>query len=115
MQKHATLSYHGFDGYAVVANKAFWDGLAPEIRESLTKAMNESTTYTNSIAQAENDTALEAMRARGMTTFLALSKEELAAWRTFLLPVRTEMISRLGPDAQNMLDQINAIAKTEGF
>ena len=115
VQKHATLTFHGFDGYAVIVNKPFWDGLPAEIRVNLTKAMNEATEYTNSIAQAENDAALIAMRARGTTTFLELNKEQVAAWRDFLLPVRKEMLARLGPDAQGMLDKITAISKAEGF
>jgi C4-dicarboxylate-binding protein DctP len=115
VQKHATLSFHGFDGYAVIVNKPFWDGLAPEVRAQLTKAMNEATSYTNSIAQKENDDALDAMKARGVTTFLELTKAERDAWREFLLPVRKDMVNRLGPDAQNMLDRIAEISKAEGF
>ena len=115
VQKHATLSFHGFDGYAVIVNKAFWQGLPDDIRASLTKAMNEATAYTNSIAQQENDDALAAMKAKGTTTFISLSKTEMEAWRAFLLPVRQDMIRRLGPDAQNMLDRINEVAKAEGF
>jgi C4-dicarboxylate-binding protein DctP len=115
VQKHATLSYHGFDGYAVIVNKPFWDGLSADVRGKLAKAMNEATEYETSISQQENDDAMVEMRKRGNTTFLELSKDEVAAWRTFLLPVRAEMTSRLGPDAQGMLDKITAISKAEGF
>lgn len=29
VQRHATLTNHGYIGYAVIVNKAFWDGLPP--------------------------------------------------------------------------------------
>ena len=32
VQKHATLTNHGYLGYAVIVNKKFWDGLPAEIR-----------------------------------------------------------------------------------
>ena len=115
VQKHATISNHGFDGYAVIVNKPFWDGLSGDVRAQLTRAMNEATDYENSISQKENDDAMVEMRKKGNTTFLELSKDQMAAWRTFLLPVRAEMTSRLGPDAQGMLDKITAISKAEGF
>ena len=43
VQTHATLSNHGYLGYAVIVNKAFWDGLPTEIRAALEKAMAEAT------------------------------------------------------------------------
>ncbi|HEX9173770.1 MAG TPA: DctP family TRAP transporter solute-binding subunit, partial [Telluria sp.] len=35
VQKHVTLSNHGYLGYAVIVNKKFWDGLPADIRTSL--------------------------------------------------------------------------------
>ena len=62
MQKHATLSNHGYLGYAVIVNKKFWDGLPADVRGRLEKAMREATVYANQIAQKENDDALAAMQ-----------------------------------------------------
>src|SRR4030081_2744654 len=59
VQKYTMLSEHGYVGYAVIANKKFWDGLPPDIRAGLEKAMAEATTFSNDIAQKENDDALE--------------------------------------------------------
>src|SRR5512140_2846889 len=59
VQKHATLTDHGYIGYAVITNKKFWDGLPADIRTGLEGAMKDATTYANSIAQKENDEALE--------------------------------------------------------
>ncbi|WP_126397057.1 TRAP transporter substrate-binding protein [Blastochloris tepida] len=98
VQKHATVSNHGYLGYAVIANKAFWEGLKPEIREGLEKAMAEATEYANSIAQQENDDSLAAMKAAGKTTFHEFTPKEKEAWIKALLPVHEEMASRIGAD-----------------
>ena len=98
VQKFATLSDHGYLGYAVIVNKKFWDGLPADLRGNLEKAMTEATTYANEIAQKENDDALAAMKASGKTTFYTLTADEKAAWMKALKPVHDEMASRVGKD-----------------
>lgn len=98
VQKHATLSNHGYLGYAVIVNKTFWDGLPADVRSGLEKAMDEATDYANSIAKEENDKALAAMQAAGTTEFHELTADELAAWKKALLPVREEMAGRIGAE-----------------
>jgi C4-dicarboxylate-binding protein DctP len=98
VQSHATLSNHGYLGYAVIVNKAFWDGLADDVRMPVERAMSEATEYANGIAKGENDAALAAMRAAGTTEFHELSAEERQAWLDVLLPVHDEMAERIGAD-----------------
>lgn len=96
VQKHATISRHGYLGYAVIVNKKFWDGLPPDVRAPLEKAMSEATTFANDIAQKENDDALAAMKASGKTTFHELTPQEKAAWKKVLMPVHREVAGRVG-------------------
>jgi len=98
VQTHATVSNHGYLGYAVIVNKQFWDGLPAEVRAGLEQAMAESTDYANSIAREENEKALEAMKAAGTTEFYELTPEELQAWKDALAPVTEEMTDRIGAD-----------------
>lgn len=98
VQKHATVSNHGYLGYAVIVNKAFWEGLPEDVRTQLEKAMTESTAYANEIAQKENDDSLAAMKAAGTTTFYELTPEQREEWVTALKPVHTEMADRVGAD-----------------
>ena len=98
VQKYGTLSDHGYIGYAVIANKKFWDGLPGDVRGQLEKAMREATAYANEISQKENDDALEEMRKSGKITLIELTPEQKAAWRTALEPVYTEMAPRVGKD-----------------
>ncbi|MFB2531742.1 TRAP transporter substrate-binding protein [Paracoccus sp. p4-l81] len=105
VQKHATLSNHGYLGYAVIVNKAFWDGLPEDVRANLEKAMAEATVYANGIAKEENDKALEAMKAAGTTEFHEMTAEEKDAWKAALAPVHDEMAERIGAD---LIAQIKA-------
>ena len=65
VQKFITLSDHGYIGYAVIANKKFWDGLPGDVRGQLEKAMAEATAYANQISQTENDEALAEIKKSG--------------------------------------------------
>ena len=110
VQKYATLSDHGYIGYAVIVNKKFWDGLPADIRGQLDKAMAEATAYANDLSQKENDDALAAMKASGKITFIDLTADEKAAWRKALAPVADEMTSRIGKDTIDAFKKATADA-----
>jgi C4-dicarboxylate-binding protein DctP len=103
VQKFGTLSDHGYIGYAVIVNKPFWDGLKPEIRTQLEKAMADASKYANDISQTENDEALAEMKKSGKITFYTLTPDEKKAWVKALKPVHEEMSGRVGKD---LLQQI---------
>jgi C4-dicarboxylate-binding protein DctP len=98
VQKHATLSNHGYLGYAVIVNKKFWDGLPADVRQGLEKAMAEATAYANNISEQENEQAIAEMKKSGRTTFYELTAQQQAAWRRALEPVTQEMAGRVGKD-----------------
>ncbi|GGC84478.1 TRAP transporter substrate-binding protein [Undibacterium terreum] len=98
VQKHLTVSNHGYLGYAVIVNKKFWDGLPADIRAQLDTAMKGATSYANAIADQENGRAMDAIRKSGKTTIYELTPAEKAEWRKALLPVQTEMEGRIGKD-----------------
>jgi C4-dicarboxylate-binding protein DctP len=105
VQKYTMLSDHGYIGYAVIANKRFWDGLPADIRAALTKAMNESTAFANEISQKDNDDALAEIKKSGKSELVALTAEQKAAWRKALDPVYSEMTSRVGKDVLSEFEQ----------
>jgi len=98
VQKHATLSNHGYIGYAVIVNKKFWDGLPADVKPQVEKAMAEATEFANDISQKENDDAIAAMKKAGTTTFYELTPAERAEWMKALEPVTQDMASRVGKD-----------------
>jgi C4-dicarboxylate-binding protein DctP len=96
VQKFATISNHGYLGYAVIVNKAFWDGLPEDMRNGLALAMREATVYANQISQTENDDAMKKMSASGLTTFYEPTPAELDTWRKDLQRVHLQMQGRIG-------------------
>jgi len=98
VQKHATLSNHGYIGYAVIVNKKFWDNLPADVKPQVEKAMAEATTFANEIAQKENDDAVVAMKKAGTTTFYELTPAERDEWIKALEPVTQDMATRVGKD-----------------
>jgi C4-dicarboxylate-binding protein DctP len=98
VQKHVTVSNHGYLGYAVIVNRKFWDGLPTDIRTALEGAMKEATRYANAISQQENDAALDAVRKSGKSVVYVLNEKERDEWRKALLPVQKEMEGRIGKD-----------------
>jgi len=109
VQKYLAVTNHGYLGYAVIANKKFWDGLPPDVRTTLEGAMKEATKYANDIAKKENDDALEAVRKTGKTEILTLTAEQKAALKKALVPVHKENESRIGKDT------ISEVYKATGF
>lgn len=104
VQKHLTATHHGYIGYAVIANKKFWEKLPADIRTQLEGAMREATVYANQIAQQENDAALAAVKKSGRTTVYVPTDAEKAEWRRALLPVQQKMAGRIGKD---LIDAVN--------
>ena len=98
VQKHLALTEHGYLGYAVIVNKKFWDGLPPDVREQLEKAMLESTAFANRIAKHQNDQDLEKVKKSGKTAVYTPTAAERDAFKKALMPVHKEMAPRIGPE-----------------
>ena len=109
VQKHMTLSDHGYLGYAVITNKKFWDGLPADIRGQLEQAMKEATEYANRIAKEENDNSLAQVKASGKTTVYQLTPTERMALKKAMVKVHKEQESRIGKET------IEAVYKATGF
>jgi C4-dicarboxylate-binding protein DctP len=111
VQKHVTMSNHGYLGYAVIVNKKFWDGLPADIRGQLEQAMRDATTFEKAIAQRDNDMAMDAIRKAGKTTVYNLTPAEQAEWRKALAPVQKQMESRIGKDLITSINKTAAAQK----
>jgi C4-dicarboxylate-binding protein DctP len=98
VQKFMTLNNSGYIGYVVVVNKPFWDGLPPDIRAQLEKAMHEASVYANEISQSENDDALAAIKATGKITIITPSAADADAMRKAMAPIYRDMGARVGKD-----------------
>src|SRR6476469_6610613 len=98
VQKDITVSYHAHLQYAVIVNAKFWNGLPPDIRGQLEKAMNEATDYTNSIARKENEDALAEIKASGRSELHYLTPEQKKAWQVAMQPTWQWAEGRVGKE-----------------
>ena len=109
VQKHLTLTNHGYLGYAVIVNKKFWDGLPADVRGQLETAMKEATVYANKVAQEDNDNSLAGVKKSGKTAVYEPTKEERMALKKAMAPVHAKMADRVGKDL------LQSIYKETGF
>jgi len=98
VQKHLSITNHGYLGYAVIVNKKFWDGLPADVRGQLEDAMKKATIYANQIAQDENDKSLEGVKKSGKTAVYMPTKEERMALKKAMAPVHIKMADRVGKE-----------------
>ena len=103
VQKHVTVSNHGYLGYAVIVNKKFWEGLPADVRTQLEGAMAKATEFGNAIAAKENEDALENVRKAGKSQIYVLTPEEKTAWKKTLIPVHREQQARFGKELLDMV------------
>jgi len=109
VQKYLTITDHGYLGYAVIANKKFWDGLPADVRTQLEVAMKEATDYANNIAKTSNEKDLESVKATGKTEVTILTPEQRAAFKKVLVPVHEKMAGRIGKET------VDAVHQAVGF
>jgi C4-dicarboxylate-binding protein DctP len=103
VQKDITVSYHAHLQYAVIVNSKFWNGLPPDIRKQVDKAMDEATEYTNSIAVKENEDALAEIKKSGKTTLHYLTDDQRKAWQTAMAPSYIWAKGRVGQEVLDLL------------
>jgi C4-dicarboxylate-binding protein DctP len=103
VQKDITVSYHAHLQYAVIVNSKFWNGLPPEIRKALDKAMAEATDYTNSIAVKENEDGLADIKKSGRTTLHYLTDDQRKAWQTAMQPTYKWARGRVGGEVLDLV------------
>jgi C4-dicarboxylate-binding protein DctP len=112
VQKHMTMSDHGVVMYAVIANKKFWEGLAPDIRKDLEAAMAEATRFEREIAQSENDEALAKIKAAKTTEIYVLPAGEKAVWRKAMQPLYEQYEGVVGKDTLQSIEK--TVAESAG-
>jgi C4-dicarboxylate-binding protein DctP len=96
VQSDLSLTNHGYLGYAVVTNQRFWQSLGTLDRELIDQALQESLSFSNQIADTQNDKALESLRQVGTTRIHVLNENQRARLRHTVQPVHQQLASRVG-------------------
>jgi C4-dicarboxylate-binding protein DctP len=110
VQKHITVAEHAHLCYAVIVNTKFWQGISPEIRAQLDKAMAEATDYTNSIAMKDNEDALAELKKSGKSEIRILTAAERKEWQTAMAPTWEWAEGRVGKEILDMMKKAIAAA-----
>jgi len=97
VQKHMTITNHGYLGYLVVMSKKFWNKLPADLQANVTQAMNEATEKEREYAQELNDSQLALIKAyaekSGKLTIHNLTPNQKAAWRSAVSKIYPEFYS----------------------
>ncbi|MEA1914107.1 MAG: TRAP transporter substrate-binding protein [Campylobacterota bacterium] len=85
VQKHLSLTNHGYLGYLVVMSKKFWNSLPADLQANVTQAMNEATAQERIYAEELNTKQLDLIKAyakdTGRLQIHELNDTQLQAWR----------------------------------
>jgi C4-dicarboxylate-binding protein DctP len=98
VQPYFTVTNHGYVGYLVAVNPAFWNALPDDIRTGLEEIVTEVSEWENAQSVAINEESRAKLEQSSRTNIIELSDEELAAWRAAVLPVWEQFSDDIGSE-----------------
>jgi C4-dicarboxylate-binding protein DctP len=99
VQDYITVSNHGYIGYVMVINDDFFESLPEDLRQAVTEAADEATTYNREIAFQNQEEARGAIEEAGTSEFIELSEEQRQALKEEVVPeVWDEYADVIGED-----------------
>ncbi|WP_338753228.1 DctP family TRAP transporter solute-binding subunit [Bacillus sp. FJAT-52991] len=87
VQKHMTISNHGYLGYVVIVNKDFWDDLPTDMKNIITEALQETTAWNMDMAKKMNETQLQDIRHSSPIKIYELTDQEKQQWKKVFKPL----------------------------
>jgi C4-dicarboxylate-binding protein DctP len=98
VQPYMTESNHGYIGYYVAVNAAFWHSLPDDLRAGLEATLDEVTVWGNARSEAINQEDKQRILESGRSQLTVLTTEQLAAWQQAMRPVWDEFRDRIGAE-----------------
>ena len=98
VQKTIAVTNHGVIDYMVITNAKWWNGLPPDVRAGLQKAMDEATEYGNGVANQFNERDRKRIEEAGKAKIQPLTKDDLAVWQKKMQPVWKKFEPEIGKD-----------------
>ncbi|MDQ0338008.1 C4-dicarboxylate-binding protein DctP [Caldalkalibacillus uzonensis] len=87
LQNYITISNHGYLGYLVLINRAFWEGLPEEVQDVILTTLEEVTEWQHQVAKEMNEQNLQEIEACQCIQITYLDEEDRELWRQHLQPV----------------------------
>jgi len=107
VQKHITLSNHGYLGYLVVMSKKFWNKLPADLQANVKQAMKEATVKERIFAQELDEKQLGLIKEYGAKTgnvqIHTMNAAQTKAWKDAVSPIYSKFYSnkKIGKDLIN--------------
>ncbi|MEW9672714.1 DctP family TRAP transporter solute-binding subunit [Ammoniphilus sp. 3BR4] len=98
VQKYMTVSNHGRLDYAIFVNKPFWEGMPEDVRAKVEEALKEATAYELELAEKQNQSAYEELKASGKLEVTELTEEQRAELEKAFAKVYEEFSATITPE-----------------
>lgn len=112
VQKHLTLSNHGYLAYVFTASRKTFESLPPEDRALIESVARELTVWERNETARREQQLLETIRAAGVTIH-TLDPEARLAFRAAMVPIADKFAFEIGHDLLAITDEMryrNALA-----
>lgn len=98
VQPYMTESNHGYIGYFVGVNAAFWQSLPADLRAGLEATLEEVTQWGNARSEVINQEDKQRILDSGRSEIAVLAPEQLAAWQAAMRPVWDRFRADIGAE-----------------
>ena len=102
---HYVLTRHYHHDSTFIVNKALFDGMKPELRAKLLKALPDANWARKQVADTEAPKMKEFVAKGGFVHQLTDAQRE--AWAAVIRPGQAEMVQAVGGKAQEVMDALN--------
>ena len=106
VQKHLTLSNHGYLGYAVMMDQKVWDQQTTNTQKILLEAMKETTAWNDHNSIQLNEEQLELIKQHSSIQIHELNNAEKHVWKTELEPVYEELSETIGEELVEEMQEL---------
>jgi len=96
VQKHLTISNHGYLGYVVMMDQKVWDQQTKNTQQILLEAMDETTAWNDRHSILMNEEQLELIKRNSSIQIHELSDIEKQEWIKELYPVYDVLSTQIG-------------------
>jgi len=98
VQDYLTETNHGYLGYLVAVNPAFWNSLPGDVRSELDAIVQEVAVWANAQSAQINQDGKQQIIESGQSEVLTLTAEELVEWQDAMRPVWEQFEGNIGKD-----------------
>ncbi len=103
---HYVMTRHYHHPSTFIVNKALFDGMKPDVRAKLLKALPDANWARKQVADTEGPKMKEFVAKGGFVHQLTDAQRE--AWAAVIRPGQAEMVQAIGGKAQEVMDALNA-------